>query len=502
MRNPAAILNMNKSVQQRELFDVFSPFQFNENNAMDYSTMIVKQSMTKQIFMSRIKELAKVNKIFTHAGKFHADEVFAIALIRVLLANTIWMPTHQVEIIRVGNTSSISEADLESSIVLDIGGGLLDHHNKETILCRENGIEYAAFGRCGLYYLRPFLYTLINDVDAAEEAYQTIDKQLIQYIDANDTMTMAEDGSIQSYNPINTIIGSMMPKWNENFDSINDKFNAAIAWAQTAISTLLDKVIADSNLKVVAEKVIKNNTNDKYIVLDTYMPIERFLAREGIMFMLYPSIRNAGNWCSKSIPNTVDDTQLLFPEEFVTNEEKEISIDSKVSAYKASTTISFCHPKRFILEATSKENAIKATEIALVLFDEGNSNTPNFDRIAEEYAKKCIFGVVTLDKYYPIEDKLYQYNKDIKMMVYPEPDSDNWVVQGIRNSVGEFLCSIPLNIFEGKQSYPLQSELGHNIPLSIVSIDRDNFKIVCDGKFDSDMVTLAIKDNLRTHLKK
>ena len=69
---------------------------------------------------------------FTHAGKFHADDVFATALLQIIRPD-----------IRI--TRGFVVPDDFDGIVYDIGFGMFDHH-QEPREYRANGIPYAAFG--------------------------------------------------------------------------------------------------------------------------------------------------------------------------------------------------------------------------------------------------------------------------------------------------------------------------------------------------------------------
>ena len=75
---------------------------------------------------------------FTHAGKFHADDVFATALLQIIRPD-----------IRI--TRGFVVPDDFDGIVYDIGFGMFDHH-QEPREYRANGIPYAAFGLlCGCW---------------------------------------------------------------------------------------------------------------------------------------------------------------------------------------------------------------------------------------------------------------------------------------------------------------------------------------------------------------
>ena len=68
---------------------------------------------------------------FTHAGKFHADDVFATALLQILRPD-------------IKITRGFTVPDDFDGIVYDIGFGMFDHH-QEPREYRANGVPYAAF---------------------------------------------------------------------------------------------------------------------------------------------------------------------------------------------------------------------------------------------------------------------------------------------------------------------------------------------------------------------
>lgn len=68
----------------------------------------------------------------THGGRFHADDVFSAALLKLL--------NPSVQIIRVFDVPENFDG-----LVFDIGWGRFDHHQKNAPV-RPNGVPYAAFG--------------------------------------------------------------------------------------------------------------------------------------------------------------------------------------------------------------------------------------------------------------------------------------------------------------------------------------------------------------------
>lgn len=97
--------------------------------------------------------------VYTHAGKFHADDVFSTALLRLLRP--------ELKVIR---TAALPE-NFEG-FAFDIGWGAYDHHQKDAPV-RENGVPYAAFG---------LLWKNLGEQLVGEE-WQRFDEHFIQPLD-------------------------------------------------------------------------------------------------------------------------------------------------------------------------------------------------------------------------------------------------------------------------------------------------------------------------------
>ena len=100
---------------------------------------------------------------FTHAGKFHADDVFATALLQILRPD-------------IKITRGFVVPDDFDGIVYDIGFGMFDHH-QEPREYRANGVPYAAFG---------LLWRVLGPGLVGERQARLIDENFIQPLDLND----------------------------------------------------------------------------------------------------------------------------------------------------------------------------------------------------------------------------------------------------------------------------------------------------------------------------
>ena len=75
-------------------------------------------------------------RLGTHNGIFHRDEVIAITILKIVYEDC------KTTIIRSRDINKLNTCD----VVVDVGGGELDHHIKGFNRRRENGILYASAG--------------------------------------------------------------------------------------------------------------------------------------------------------------------------------------------------------------------------------------------------------------------------------------------------------------------------------------------------------------------
>ncbi|MBD8541898.1 MAG: MYG1 family protein [Massilia sp.] len=125
--------------------------------------------------------------IATHGGKFHADDAWAVAVLKVLFPDA--------DVIRTREQARIDAADF----AIDVGGvwdpatGRFDHHQKEFNATRSSGVPYASAGlvwrdhgaQCvAALALRHTGETLSEDT--AQQIAYAIDVDIVQYLDLSD----------------------------------------------------------------------------------------------------------------------------------------------------------------------------------------------------------------------------------------------------------------------------------------------------------------------------
>jgi uncharacterized UPF0160 family protein len=148
--------------------------------------------------------------IATHSGKFHADDVWAAAVLNLMFPGS--------ELVRTRDPAVIARADF----AVDVGGvwdpekGRFDHHQKGFQGARASGVVYASAGLVWTEY-GPRCVSLVAEqaghalslAQAAEIAH-AIDADLVQYLDMSDTG--AARNAPGSYG-LSAIISGFNPGW-------------------------------------------------------------------------------------------------------------------------------------------------------------------------------------------------------------------------------------------------------------------------------------------------
>lgn len=286
----------------------------------------------------------------THAGVFHADEVFATVILNRALGG-----------VRVLRTNKVPENLADDVIVFDIGGGEFDHHGLAQ-KDRSNGVPYAA---CGLLW-KKFGWTIkeIKECRNPIIAYHIIEEELIAGIDAADNGKMPRaDYPVQELG-IYKIISQFNPNWDEDI-STEECFEKACDFADTIFENVLANAVARANAYEEVDEAISKSNNGIMVFENGYVPFEDLTIisanpkAPGVCFAVYPSSRQ--DWACKAVPDKKGGKgqRKSLPEEWRGLSGEELQ---RLTGVK---TAVFCHPKRFMCTAQTREDAIKLAKLAM-----------------------------------------------------------------------------------------------------------------------------------------
>src|SRR5450755_4772545 len=139
--------------------------------------------------------------IATHRGSFHADDVFAVAALRLL--------GEPVEVVRTRDRDALAQADVRVDVGFrdDATTGDFDHHQRDFDRARANGVRYASFG----LVWREFGARIC---DGDQHVADAVDETLVQPVDANDTGQRLTQSLIDGARPmtISGIVGGFNPR--------------------------------------------------------------------------------------------------------------------------------------------------------------------------------------------------------------------------------------------------------------------------------------------------
>ncbi len=306
----------------------------------------------------------KTKKIIVHSGAFHPDDVFAVAVLEMVLSSL----GHKWRIVRTRDKQEFKSANY----LIDVGGeydeenNKFDHHQIGGAGKRENGVPYASFG---LVWKKFGKILTKNNNKLTEE----IDKKLVQPIDALDN----GEGTFHPILPevfpytIGHFIRSLNADWATGFNEsiVNKKFNEAVSFARKVLATEIDAVQSE----ILAEKeldVLYQNTEDKRIlILDKNYFWNYYLQKyPEVLFVIEPA-KEGGSFEVEAVKKNKYDfeNRLDLPLDWAGKQGEELA---KISGVADAV---FCHNKRFFAVAKTLEGA-KSLAVNAINLDRENLN--------------------------------------------------------------------------------------------------------------------------------
>ena len=277
-------------------------------------------------------------KFVTHAGNFHADDVFSTVLLEGVFG--------KINLIRLKEYQ-----DDGSKLAYDIGCGKFDHHQANAKV-RDNGLHYCSFGllwqEYGLEYLKKWQEKNLL------ETFKVFDNLLVKSIDAIDNGELSLNNDFNIYT-ISTLIELFRPKHDSNDDE-NVCFLEAVDFARNIFHLVMQE--ATTKVKIIEKiKQQTKNIKDRVLILDEYIPYEYAIFHLGldkdIDFVIYPS--NRGGYAAHTVPIKYKGftPKIPFKKEWAGLRNEELQ---KLSNVK---TANFCHRSLFLATADTLEDALK-----------------------------------------------------------------------------------------------------------------------------------------------
>ncbi len=290
------------------------------------------------------------HKVVTHGGKFHADDVCAVAFLRIL-----GYITDETELIRTLNDDPLASAD----VVLDVGRiynpekRRFDHHQTDFNMQRPCGVPYATFG----LVVKEFGSEVLSKEELAE-----FDKRFVRLLDGPDSGHLLHEGEVVS---LHLAIGWFMPDWDESEDpkKFDSAFNEAVAWVTPTIEGAMRRAKAKIRARAQLSDAISVNEDGTILELDRFIPWTEYVCENypDAKYVIYPHLR--GGYAAQVVPDhpLTFTSKARFPQAWGGLNRPSLEAVSGVP------TAHFCHPNGFLVAADTldavRELVDKSTKI-------------------------------------------------------------------------------------------------------------------------------------------
>lgn len=287
-------------------------------------------------------------KVITHSGHFQADDVFAIAALSLLLGDFELTRTRDPEIIKIGD------------YVVDVGGiydpetRRFDHHQEGGAGKRENGVPYSSIGLVWKHYG--------PQIAGSHEAAEHIDEKLVQPLDATDNgVSIYTSEGIYPY-VIDDIVFSFIPTWKEG-EIFDERFKEAVDVAKKILSHEITKTQDAAEARVIVEAIYQNTADKRIIVMEKSYPTGDVLDQHpGVLFTVKPEVESRNPaWKVYAVRENPHGFKNRKPLPLTWAGKSGIELQAITGVPDAT----FCHNKRFVAGAKSREGAIALAKLAL-----------------------------------------------------------------------------------------------------------------------------------------
>jgi len=327
-----------------------------------------------------------MKRIGTHGGVFQADDVFAVACLKM-------HPEYRdAEVIRTRNVDVLENCD----VVVDVGGEYdhsgkcYDHHQRGRAGSRDNGVLYSAFGLVWRHLGTDVVIALTGNNDAVLAVHAEVDRELVQGIDLIDNgqrtarhgarlndMPTEEEIEADKANgllhinvevmSVSALIASMNPTWVEQAAgsaSFDGRFEEAVRIA----SSVLRAAVASAYAEAVAEERVlgaiaaSRFENPKVIRLaNGGYPWQDLVIAKAPEALFVTFMSEEGTQMIQCVPDAIGSfgKRKALPEAWAGLRGGDLAA---LTGVKGAV---FCHPGRFICGAETEEGAKALLRLAL-----------------------------------------------------------------------------------------------------------------------------------------
>lgn len=221
----------------------------NLENLKNWNEVYNNTTMAKEIGHEVISLVKETNKVQTHNGVYHADDVFCVALLKYVLKQEI----------AVKRNRTVNEK--ERIFIFDMAGGSFDHHQSN---------EYREEGETGIFASFGKLWCTVGRTipGLREEVWREIDLSFVRSIDLTD--------NTGNMNPVNYFINSLRTVGGFDDTAFSKAVDLAYNMLETIIQAgLLKSRELDEFEAEVSDALASTTDNDGVLELSKFYSVNK-----------------------------------------------------------------------------------------------------------------------------------------------------------------------------------------------------------------------------------
>ncbi len=308
----------------------------------------------------------KLPILATHSGKFHCDEVFAYAALRLALG--LHEAGRDHVLLRTRKPELIDSADVvwDVGFTFDAAAQRFDHHQRGAPL-RADGTPYSSAGLIWQAYGERTVAALLQPQDVAfvTRIATEIDETVVRRIDELDN-GVATDGPLQRDTlGLASLIGDFNPPWDDPAANGLDAGDAAFQRAADFALGIIGRRVNEARAKRAAEAFVlaahAAAEDPRILLLERGMPWKNVVFSKALPVLFTVSPSSNGNWMLDTVPVEPGsfEPKLSLPEAWAGLPADELAIATGVP------DAVFVHLRRFVGSAKSREGALTMARKAL-----------------------------------------------------------------------------------------------------------------------------------------
>lgn len=260
--------------------------------------------------------MTKITRLITHSGPFHADDLFAGALLTALYDLPIER-TRDAEIIAAAGPDTII---FDVGNVYDADNQRFDHHQIDKPR-RKDGLAYSSFGLTWKHHGLALIRTLHPALPEADivEIHERVDQTLVRDVDAVDNgQIMPGQEGVTHPLSITSMLMTLRPDFDaEDPEAMDHHYRAAVQTAWFFLSGKIRQQAARLRSRQIVGAAIAGRVDPRWIELPQGMDYQGPILEAGtkaaeILFVVNPSgeewqlnvvnIRNGSYIARKPLP--------------------------------------------------------------------------------------------------------------------------------------------------------------------------------------------------------